>query len=183
MSAEIHPADPSTVPGAAPADGTPLTPMKYQDIYPTPPLLESASRARPSAAKLFSLEYFEAEPGEMPAHAYTQHHVLLNLRESAHRVENWRDGVYRDFLFGPGEVIVTPAGVRSGWRWHSRSAVVVVTLEPEQIRRFAETEVGVLLSDRQLQDQPQFYDPDLCHVGRLLRDALSAREVGSAVVY
>ncbi|MEM1204600.1 MAG: AraC family transcriptional regulator, partial [Acidobacteriota bacterium] len=156
---------------------------RYQDVYPSRPLLESAGRARPSAAELLSLEYFEAESGEMPEAVYSQHHVLLNLREQPHRVENWRDGEHRDFLFGPGEIVVTPAGVRSGWRWHGRSRVIVVTLEPERLRRFAENEAGVLLTGDQLQDLPQFSDPDLCEAGDLLREALAADDAGSSVVY
>ncbi|MEM1247977.1 MAG: AraC family transcriptional regulator [Acidobacteriota bacterium] len=158
-------------------------PLRYQDVYPSAPLLESADRARPSAAELLSLEYFEADPGEMPQEVFSQHHVLLNLRDAPHRVENWRDGVHRDFLYGPGEVIVTPAGIRSGWRWHSRSKVIVVTLEPDRLRRFAENEAGVLLTEKQLQDREQFHDPDLCDAGLLLRDALAAEDPGSAVVY
>lgn len=156
---------------------------RYQDVYPTDPLLHSDGRARPSAAELLSLEYFEAESGEMPEDVFAQHHVLLNLRDEPHRVENWRDGEHRDFLFAPGEIVVTPAGVRSGWRWHGRSRCIVVTLEPERFRRFAEHEAGVLLGDTQLQDQPQFYDPDLCDAAGRLRDALERDDVGSAVVY
>ena len=38
-------------------------PSRYQDIYPSPPWLDSAALARPSAAELLTLEYFEAEPG------------------------------------------------------------------------------------------------------------------------
>ncbi len=156
---------------------------RYQDVYPSSPLLDSSTRARPSAAQLLTLEYFEAESGEMPTAVFSQHHILLNLRETPHRVENWRDGEHRDFLFGPNEIIVTPAGVRSGWRWHSRSKVIVITLEPEQLRRFAETEAGVLLTDAQLQDLPQFHDPELCSAGDMLRLALEGEEMGSAVMY
>ncbi len=156
---------------------------RYQDVYPTKPLLDSAGRARPSAAELLSLEYFEAESGEMPEEVFSQHHVLLNLREQPQRVENWRNGVYRDFLFQPGEIVVTPAGVRSGWRWHGSSRVIVVTLEPDRLRRFAENEAGVLLTEAQLQDRPQFSDPDLCDAAAQLRDALELDELGSSVVY
>ncbi|MEM7480381.1 MAG: AraC family transcriptional regulator [Acidobacteriota bacterium] len=119
----------------------------------------------------------------MPEEVFSQHHLLLNLRDQPHRVENWRDGVHRDFLFAPGEIVVTPAGVRSGWRWHSRSRVIVVTLEPDRLRRFAEHEVGVLLTETQLQNRPQFSDPDLCEAGALLRDALEGDDPGSSVVY
>ncbi|MEM9291600.1 MAG: AraC family transcriptional regulator [Acidobacteriota bacterium] len=158
-------------------------PLRYQDVYPSPPLLASQQQARPSAAQLLSLEYFEAEPGEMPEEVFAQHHLLLNLREEPHRVENWRDGEHRDFEFLPGEIVLTPAGVRSGWRWHARSKVIVITLEPEAFARFAESEVGVLLTAEQLKDLPQFHDPDLCAAGEMLRDALAGQEVGSAVLF
>lgn len=31
------------------------------------------------------------------------------------RVENWRDGEHRDFIYRQHEITVTPAGIRSGW--------------------------------------------------------------------
>ncbi len=158
-------------------------PKRYQDIYPEPPLLDSADLARPSAADLLTLEYFEAAPGEMPYETFDQHHVLLNLQEAAHRVENWRDGEHRDFIYHKDEIIVTPAGVRSGWRWHARSKVIVITLEPEKLARFAQSEVGVLLTGAQLANLPQFTDADICQAGVMLRDALATREVGSDVLF
>lgn len=157
--------------------------MRYQDVYPEPPLLDSDGVTRPSAATLLSVEYFEAAPGDMPAEVFAQHHILLNLREDPHPVENWRDGVHRTFDYRKDEVIVTPAGVRSGWRWREKSKVIVVTLEPEALERFAMTEVGVVLTGRQLADQPQFHDPDLVAAGVMLRDALADGGVGSAAMF
>ena len=158
-------------------------PNRYQDIYPSPPLMNSAALARPSAAALLTLEYFEADPAQMPAEVFAQHHILLNLREEPHRVENWRDGVHRDFTFHKDEIVVTPAGTRSGWRWHAKSKVIVITLEPEKLERFAQSEVGVLLTGAQLRDLPQFEDADICQAGVMLRDALAAGDVGSDVLF
>lgn len=158
-------------------------PNRYQDVYPSAPLLDSAELARPSAAALMTLEYFEAPAATMREDVFAQHHVLLNLREEPHRVENWRDGVHRDFTYHKNEIIVTPAGVRSGWRWHERSKVIVITLEPDALERFAQTEVGVLLTGRQLRDLPQFTDPDICQAGVLVRDALATRDIGSDVMF
>ena len=158
-------------------------PQRYQDIYPSPPLLDSVLLVRPSAADLLTLEYFEAEPDTMPEGVFDQHHILLNLREEPHRVENWRDGNHRDFILHKDEIVVTPAGVRSGWRWHARSEVIVVTLEPDKLERFAHSEVGVLLTGRQLADLPQFTDPDICQAGIMVRDALGSRDIGSDVLF
>lgn len=156
---------------------------RYQDVYPTQPLLDSARSARPSAAELLTLEYFEAEPGTMPTRVFDQHHILLNLKDEPHRVENWRDGEHRDFTYRKHEIILTPAGVESGWRWHSRSEVIVVTLDPDRFERFAQTEVGILLADMQLESLPQFEDPDICHAGVMLKDALASDEQGSALIF
>ena len=157
--------------------------LKYQDIYPSLPILDSAKTARASAADLLTLEYFEAEPGAMPTRVFDQHHILLNLKDEPHRVENWRDGEHRDFTYRKHEIIVTPAGVESGWRWHARSKVVVVTLDPTKFERFAQTEVGVLLAEAQLKSLPQFKDPDICHAGMMLKDALTSKEQGSELIY
>ncbi len=157
--------------------------QKYQDVYPSSPVLDSARDARASAAELLTLEYFEAEPDTMPIQVFDQHHILLNLKYEPHRVENWRDGEHRDFTFRKHEIIVTPAGVESGWRWHAKSKVVVVTLDPKQFERFAQTEVGVLLADTQLRSMPQFKDPDICHAGVMLRDALASKEQGSELIF
>lgn len=155
----------------------------YQDIYPSEPLLNSATAARASAADLLTLEYFEAEPATMPIEVFDQHHILVNLNERSHRVENWRDGEHHDFVFEKDEIVVTPAGVESGWRWHATSRCIVITLEPDKFQRFAEREVGVLLAAEQLKDQPQFSDPDICQAASMLKEALTSELPGSAVMY
>ena len=94
---------------------------RYQEVYPSPPLLDSDSAAGGRAEELLTLEYFEAEPASMPTRTFDQHHVLLNLKAEPHRVENWRDGVHRDFEFRENEIVVTPAGIESGWRFVIRS--------------------------------------------------------------
>ncbi|MEM8883328.1 MAG: AraC family transcriptional regulator [Planctomycetota bacterium] len=157
-------------------------PRRYQDVYPSAPLLKSDGQIGPLASELLTLEYFESDPGEMETSVFAQHHILLNLNENPHRVENWRDGAYRDFIFRPDEVVVTPAGMRSGWRWHARSKVIVVTLDPERFGEFARNAVGVLLTSEQLRDVPQFQDEDLCRAGVLVMDALRER-VGSEVIF
>lgn len=156
---------------------------KYQDIYPSKPLLKSTDIARPSAAELLTLEYFEAEPDSMPKQVFDQHHILLNLKNEPHRVENWRDGEYRNFIYNKNEIIVTPAGVESGWRWHEKSKVIVITLDPEKFEKFAQVEIGVLLNKEQLSDIPQFIDEDITYAGRMLLDALNNKAIGSDVMY
>ena len=155
----------------------------YKEIYPSPPLLDSDSLARPSVADLLTLEYFEAEPGEMPTRVFEQHHLLLNLREEPQYVENWRDGEHREFLFKKGDIIVTPAGISSGWRWHGRSNVIVILLEKDKFESFASKEVGVLLAENQLRNMPQFSDMDICNASIMLRDALVSKEVGHELLF
>jgi len=157
-------------------------PNRYQDIYPEEPLLTSADLGKQSAMDLLSLEFFEAEPGEMPHEVFEQHHILINLREEPHRVENWRDDEHRDFMYHKNEIVVTPAGVRSGWKWHAKSKVIVITLEPEKLEKFAQSELGVLLSDQQLKDIPQFIDEDITQAGVMLMDALKSK-MGSDVMF
>ncbi|MEM9551429.1 MAG: AraC family transcriptional regulator [Pseudomonadota bacterium] len=158
-------------------------PQKYADIYPSEPLLNSDATERPSAAALMSVRYFRADPDRMPEAVFAEHHVLLNLQEKSHRVQNWRDGTLRDFTFHKDEIVVTPAGIRSGWRWFERSDVIVVTLDPAKVERFAQTELGILLDPQQLSDLPQFQDPDLCAAGIILRDALEDDDISSAVMF
>lgn len=99
---------------------------RYQDIYPTEPLLNSAAPDRPLAADLLTFEYIESEPGEIPADIFDQHHVMLNLRDEPQRIEHWRDDVYHEFIYHKDEIAVTPAGVRSGWRWDEKSKVIII---------------------------------------------------------
>ena len=155
----------------------------YQDIYPSSPIVDSARDTRSSAADLLTLEYFEAEPASMPTQVFEQHHILLNLKDEPHRVENWRDGDHRDFTYRKHEVIVTPAGVESGWQWHAKSKIIVITLEPEKFERFAQTEVGIVLARAQLKSLPQFEDPDICQAGEMLKDALVNRDIGFELMF
>lgn len=158
-------------------------PRRYKDVYPSLPLLNSDDLEHPSAAALMSVQYFQAAPDSMPEDVFAEHHVLLNLREEPHRVQNTRDGVLRDFTFQKDEIIVTPAGMRSGWRWFAQSDVIVVTLDPTKVERFAHTELGILLDPQQFRDLPQFVDADLCAAGVMLRDALDADDISSGVMF
>ncbi|MEO1203418.1 MAG: helix-turn-helix transcriptional regulator [Pseudomonadota bacterium] len=160
-----------------------MSSSRYQDVYPSEPLLDSAASTRRAATDLLTLEFFEAPPASMPTRVFDQHHILLNLREEPHRVENWRGGEHRDFIFLKDEIIVTPAGIESGWRWHATSNVIVITLDPAKLEKFAQNEVGVLLTGGQLKDLPQFIDPDICQAGVMLRDALASDKPGSAVMF
>jgi AraC family transcriptional regulator len=158
-------------------------PLRYQDVYPSPPMLDSASLTRPSAAALLTAEYFEAPPGAMPYEAFAQHHLVLSLQEVAHRVENRRDGVMHDYEIERFDVVVTPAGVRSGWRWHATSKCIIVTLEPDAFARFAESEVGVLLTNEQLKSHARFRSEDICQAGSMLVDALRQGGLGSGLMF
>lgn len=155
---------------------------KYQDIYPSSALIRSVDLVRPKAAELLTLEYFEAEPASMPTDRYEQHHIILNLKDEPHRLENWRDGKYRDFIYHKDEIIVTPAGVESGWRWHVKSKCIIITLDPAKFEKFAQTELGILLCDRQLKNLPQFLDKDITQSGIQLLEALQC-ELGSQVMF
>ena len=155
---------------------------KYQDIYPSEALIKSVELVRPIASELLSLEYFEAEPASMPTDRYEQHHIILNLKDEPHRLENWRDGEHRDFIYHQNEIIVTPAGVESGWRWHAKSRCIIITLDPVKFEKFAQTELGILLSNQQLKDLPQFLDEDITQSGIQLLEALQCN-LGSQVMF
>jgi len=161
----------------------PSKPITYQDIYPSAALLRSQDVVRPRAAELVNLEFFEAEPGEMPRLRFPQHHILINLRDSMPEVVNWRDGVRHERSLDIADVVITPAGVESGWSWPERSKVIVITIDPEPLGRFAERELGVLLTSRQLRDVPQERDEDLTQAAQLLLSALETRGEGSEIMY
>ena len=158
-------------------------PRRYDEIYPSTPLLNSDAMEHISAAGLMSVRYFQAEPDRMPEEIFTEHHVLLNLCDTPHRVQNRRDGKLRDFIFHKYEIIVTPAGMRSGWRWFGKSDVIVITLDPDRVRIFAKRELGIILDHQQLIDLPQFSDADLCNAGVILRDALENDDLTSGVMF
>ncbi|UTW45333.1 helix-turn-helix domain-containing protein [bacterium SCSIO 12696] len=155
----------------------------YQDSYPSEPLLRSGDQVRKSAGELLSLEYFEAEPDSMATQAFSQHHILINLKDEPHRLENWRGGQHRDFTFSKHDIVVTPAGLESGWRWHARSKCIVVTLEPDKLETFTQSELGRLLTDQQLLDLPHFKDEDIANAAVMLLDALQLEGSSSDVMF
>lgn len=158
-------------------------PKRYASIYPSSPLLASSGLTRPEAADLMTVAWFQAAPDRMPEEVFGEHHVLLNLNPEPHRVQNRRDGVLHDFTYRQHEIVVTPAGMRSGWRWFATSDVIVVTLDPAKVAGFAERELGLLLTDRQLADLRVFHDPDLCRAGEMIRDTLETNDLASAVMF
>ena len=155
----------------------------YQEIYPSAAIIRSEDEVRQSARDLLSLEYFEAEPSEMPIGTFDQHHILINLRDTPHRVENWRGGEHRDFLFHKDEIVVTPAGLESGWRWYEKSQCIVITLEPRKLEVFTQNELGRILSQQQLSDLPQFKDEDLTSAAVMLLSALRDGGTSSDVMF
>ncbi|MEM6608080.1 MAG: AraC family transcriptional regulator [Pseudomonadota bacterium] len=158
-------------------------PRRYAEIYPSSPLLNSDQMAHVSAAALMSVRYFQAAPDTMPEEVFSEHHVLLNLSKTPSRVQNRRNGELRDFVYHEDEIIVTPAGMRSGWRWFATSDVIVITLDPAKVRKFAQIELGLVLDNQQLANLPQFTDADLCRAGVILRDALENDDITSAVMF
>ena len=158
-------------------------PRRYEEIYPSLPLLNSEEQTHASAAGLMSLRYFRAGPDRMPEEVFAEHHVLLNLQDKPHRVQNKRDGTMHDFTFHKDDVVITPAGMRSGWRWFKTSDVIVITLDPGKVERFAQTELSMLLDTQQLRDTPVFKDADLCNAGVMLRDALEEDDITSGVMF
>lgn len=155
----------------------------YQEIYPSEPLMRSGDQVRPRAADLLSLEYFEADPATMPAEAFAQHHILINLKDAPLRLENWRGNDHRDFTFRKNEIVVTPAGLKSGWRWHTKSKCIVITLDPERLETFTQSELGLLLTDQQLRDLPQFEDADITSAAIMLLEALRLGGASSDVMF
>ena len=119
----------------------------------------------------------------MPTQVFEQHHILVNLNPEPHMVENWRNGEHRNFTFHKDEVVITPAGVSSGWQWHMRSKVIVITIDPIQLERFALQEVGVILEAQQLKDIPQQLDIDLSQAAELVLDALQKKVLGFEVLF
>lgn len=158
-------------------------PRRYKDIFPSLPLLNSDGIVHSSASALMSVRYFQAPPDSMPTEVFAEHHILLNLKEEPHRVQNFRDGETRDFTFSKHDIIVTPAGMRSGWRWFATSDVIVVTLDPDRVQQFSQTELGLLLDPQQFKDLPLFSDADLCMAGVMLRDAIATDDMTSGVMF
>ena len=70
----------------------------------------------------------------MPNEVFDQHQILINLNDTPHRVENWCNDQHRDFTFNKYEIVVTPAGVKSGWKGHAKSKGIVITLDPEKFQ-------------------------------------------------
>lgn len=157
---------------------------KYQEIYPSEPLLASQQIKEVSKqSDLLTLEYFEAEPGSMPIQVFEQHHILVNLNPNPHRVENWRESKHNDYTLLENEIVVTPAGMKNGWRWYAKSKVIIITLNPELFSEFAQNELGVILSSEQLKDVPKFLDADLTLAASSLYMSLEERSLGFEVMY
>ena len=157
--------------------------MHYAEVFPTSPILNSEDMTHISAAALMSVRYFQAEPDTMPEEVFSEHHVLLNFNAHPMRVQNKRNGELRDFEVICDDIILTPAGMRSGWRWFGRSDVIVITLDPVRVEKFALTELGILLDRNQLADLPYFSDPDLCAAGAMLREAITNDDMTSGVMF
>ncbi|MEL6688443.1 MAG: helix-turn-helix domain-containing protein, partial [Pseudomonadota bacterium] len=158
-------------------------PNRYRDTYPSEAQITSDDALPLRAADAIRLDYFQAEPDTMPTVAYAEHHILISLSDRPVDTENVRNGKTLRYGFDKDEVVITPAGVESGWRWYQRSHVAVVLLDTDEIERFAKRHLGVLLSEQQLRDVPRTQDSDLVETAKLLIDALKERRTGFEVLY
>lgn len=84
---------------------------KYQDIYPSEPLIRSSDELPARAVDLLHGEYFEEEDGRMPKGLFAAHHALISLRQTPRRVENCRGENHRDYQIDEHDVVITPAGL------------------------------------------------------------------------
>ncbi|WP_246227761.1 hypothetical protein [Roseobacter ponti] len=158
-------------------------PRRYEDIYPSMPLMDSDAQEHVSAAAPMFVRCFQAPPDEMPEDIFAEHHLLLDLQERAHRVQNRRDGELHDLIFHKDKIVVTPAGMRSGWRRFDTSDVIVVTPDPVKVEKFARSELGILPDPQRFRDFPVFHEPELCAAGVMLRDALEDDDMTSGAMF
>lgn len=153
------------------------------DVCSATPLMSSSIIDRPATEPIMALRYCRADPFLIPETTIGDHHVLLSLDEQPHHVRLVRDGRSRDVCFKRGDVVMTPAGTRAGLRLYDESEVIAITIDPGRVQRFAETELGVILTDRQLQDMPFVSDPEISAAAVMVRDSLFAGGAASAVMY
>lgn len=155
----------------------------YREIFPEPPLIDSDDVLRCSAAELMSFEHFKTAPGSMPPEIFDEHHILINLTEDSVSVENVRDGELRSYDMQYGEIVITPAGIRSGWKWYNPTEVIVILIKPDGLQAFAQREMKELLGDGQLSSVERFCDHELAASANLILDALKHITSTSQVVF
>ena len=158
-------------------------PRRYSDIYPHAPLLSSAVFASQPASSLMTMNHFQAPPAAMNEEVFSEHHVLMNLHEGPMRVQNARDGRLIDLTVKKFDVFVTPAGIKSGWRWFETSDVIVATLDPKGVAIFAERQLGIVLSTQQLQSIVKTADEDICTAALMVCNTLETDDLASAVLF
>ena len=141
-------------------------------------VLDSA-RIVPSRLPLLRLEYLEIGPSSIPEDRYAEHHVLLCLSDSPRTLECVRDGERQAFALQRGDVMLTPAGMSTGWRWSEAVSAIVILIEPDDLARFARAEIGLELTDEQLRSVPKFSDPDLLGLAEGMRGALETAKKGT----
>lgn len=71
------------------------------------------------------ISYFQAYPDAILEGVFSECNVLLNYNEAPVRVTFRREDVIRDYEFSVNDIMVKPAGLRSGLRCH----VVILFLE------------------------------------------------------
>lgn len=155
--------------------------MNYQEVYPIPPRLDSRGLQSQSATDLLTLEYFEAEGGEMPYHSYRQHFISLNVG-SSHYVQHQRGEEYMEFIHHPDGIVFMPCGVKNSWKFGDEIKLIVITFEPDKLADFAQSEFGVLLAESQIENQIHFFDNDISNSILLLMEALQS-SFGSEILF
>ena len=129
---------------------------------------------------LISVRCFKSQPGARVQQTPDRHRILLNLQDQPLPVRHWRERGAEEISFAKHEVIISPVGAQSSYGWSCAANIVEITLDPGHLRRFALTELGLLLDPKQLCEKSQVWDRDLCMAGNVLSDAMATRNLALA---
>lgn len=132
---------------------------------------------------LLHFEYREDEPGSVPAHVTAYSTLIIPVHDTPVRIIAKRDGHTERFTMQQDDIAVALAGVETSWEWLDATKVILLHVDPQVMRRFALTELKVVVQGGQFDDAIFFHDADIRSAAERMLETLADNDLGSSVVF
>lgn len=127
--------------------------------------------------------YCEGGPGRATADTAHQHCLVILEQSDPIRIRVTRNGRTRTSLLEPSDVAFAAQGSDTTWEWLDPVKVIVITLDPQALRRFVQYDMRLLLREDALTRDHQIVAPALAETARQLHSTAQIPDVGNDIVF
>lgn len=159
-------------------------PHDFGDVAPVAPIFDSRILIRDPVRHWLDVEYFEVDPDRPEPFRFDRPCLLFSLSQLRPvRLEYRRGQAQHDLLLGPNTFVLLPPDESHTLHWIDPMEVALIWIDPEEIKRFVEVEVGLPDLGHTLEERITIEDAELAAAARQICEDLRTPSVGSGIVF